>query len=93
MDIQEIKRLIAPVLRRHGVVRAGIFGSIARGDATAASDVDVLVDFSGRKSLLDLVALRTELSTLLGRKADVLTYGSLNHRLRANILAEEVRIL
>jgi hypothetical protein len=93
VDVTEIKRIITPVLRRYGVVRAGIFGSVARGEATAGSDVDVLVDFEGRKSLLDLVSLRAELSALLGRHADVLTYASLNHRLKSRILAEEVRIL
>jgi len=51
--LEEVRKLVVPVLRRHGVVRAGIFGSYARGEAGKRSDVDILVKFSGKKSLFD----------------------------------------
>jgi predicted nucleotidyltransferase len=64
----------------------GLFGSMARGDATEQSDIDLLVRFTGRKSFLALVRLERELATALGRKVDVLTEASLNPHLRDDVL-------
>jgi hypothetical protein len=93
MDVEEIKRKAAPVLRRYDVARAAIFGSMARGDGTQDSDIDLLVEFKGRKSLLDLAGLKLELEELLGRQVDVVTYASLHPLLRNRILAEQRAIL
>jgi len=93
MDVEEIKRKAAPVLRRYDVARAAIFGSMARGDETQDSDIDLLVEFKGRKSLLDLAGLKLELEELLGRQVDVVTYASLHPLLRNRILAEQRAIL
>jgi predicted nucleotidyltransferase len=71
------------------VKRASIFGSVARGEATGDSDIDLLIEFEGRKSLLDLAGLKIELEESLGRKVDVLTYKSLHPLLRDRILEEE----
>jgi len=79
--------------RRWGVVRASVFGSVARGEATSASDVDFLVEFEEGRSLLDLSGLRLDLADLLGRDVDVATMNSLHPLLRDRILAELVPIL
>jgi uncharacterized protein len=92
-DLQEIGSRVRPALRRHGVVRAGIFGSAARGDARAGSDLDLLVEFEEGRTLFDLVDLREELSRVLGRDADVVTYESLHPRLRETAMREQVPIL
>jgi len=89
----DLSRLVLPILRQHGVVRAGLFGSVVRGEASKGSDLDVLVEFERGRSLLDLAGLRQELTERIGVKADVLTYRSLHPLLRDRILAEEVRIL
>ena len=91
--IEEIRNRITPVLRKHGVRRAGIFGSTARGEARPESDLDLLVEFEEGRSLLDLVDLRLVLEDLLGREADVVTYASLHPRLRERVLEEQVEIL
>lgn len=91
--VDEIKERAVHVLRENGVCRAALFGSMVTGEATGDSDVDMLVEFEGKKSLLDLVGLKLELEELLGRKVDVLTYSSLNPLLRENILKEQVIIL
>lgn len=91
--IEEIRNRIAPVLRKHGVRRAGIFGSTARGEARPESDLDLLVEFEEGRSLLDLVDLRLVLEDLLGREADVVTYASLHPGLRERVLEEQVEIL
>lgn len=92
-DLSELGRTVGPALRRHGVVRAGIFGSTARGEGRDDSDLDVLVEFEGGRTLFDLVDLRDELTRLLGRDADVVTYQSLHPVLREQVLREQVPIL
>jgi predicted nucleotidyltransferase len=93
MDIEELKRRIVPVLRRYEVARASFFGSFARGEATKGSDVDLLVEFEGDKSLLDLAGLKVELEGLLDIRVDVLTYASLHPLLKERILEEAVPVL
>ncbi len=94
-DIAEIKRAIVPILRKNGVVKAGIFGSYARGEATRKSDVDILIKFNAkaRKSLLDLVGLELELEENVGKKVDLVEYSVIHPRLKDQILHEEVRVI
>ena len=69
---QIIKRKITPILKRQGVTKAALFGSVVRGELKKSSDIDVLVQFKPGKSLLDLVGLKLDLEELLKRKVDVL---------------------
>ncbi|MDO9575578.1 MAG: nucleotidyltransferase family protein [bacterium] len=89
----KIRKKSLPVLRRYDVKRTAIFGSFARGENTEASDIDILVEFKGEKSLLDLAGLKIALEELLRMKVDVLTYNSLNPLLKERIISEEVVIL
>ncbi len=73
---------------RHGAHNVRLFGSVARGQATAGSDLDVLVDFEADRSLLDHIALIQDLEDLLGIKVDVVTPRSLHRDLRAAILRD-----
>ncbi len=57
-----------------------LFGSVARGDETASSDVDLLVDFEADSSLFDLLHLQDELSALLGCPVDVVSARALKPR-------------
>ena len=84
---------IAPILRRYGVRRAGVFGSYARGDASLNSDLDLLVELPAGSSLLDLVGLELDLSESLGIKVDAGTYRSIHPLVRERILRDEIRIL
>lgn len=89
-----IKQRALPILKRHAVKRASIFGSFARGEAGATSDVDFLIEYKAKdKSLFDLVNLKAELEETLGRKVDIITFNSIYWRLREQILAEQVVIL
>jgi hypothetical protein len=90
---EKIRRKILPILRRYDVARAAIFGSIARGESTERSDIDLLVEFKGQKSLLDLAGLKIALEELLKTKVDVLTYNSLHPLLKDRILSEQKVIL
>jgi len=93
ISFQEIKKKILSVLKLHNVKRAAVFGSFARGEEKEDSDIDILVEFKGEKSLLDLVALKIELENILKRKVDVLTYNSLHPLLKDEILREQKVIL
>ena len=76
------------IYRENDVTKIGIFGSMARGEAGEASDIDVLVEFSKRKSLLTFVALQRILSTAIGRQIDLQTEVALSPYLREQILNE-----
>ena len=65
-QIQPIREKIIDILRKNGVKRASFFGSIVRGEMTDESDVDLLVEFEGKKSLLDLAHLKNELEDVFG---------------------------
>lgn len=79
---------LAELCRKNDVKKLYVFGSVARGEATEESDVDMLVEFSKRKSLLDLVALDRQLTMVLGRKIDLLTEAAINPYLREGILRD-----
>jgi uncharacterized protein len=76
---------IIEICRKNDVAKIGVFGSMARGEATETSDIDLLVYFSKRKSLLALVALQRQISTSLGREVDLLTEAALSPYLRDRI--------
>lgn len=93
MDLEEIKRKALPILEKYGVTRAGVFGSVVRGEATADSDIDILVEIERRMSLLDFAGLKIELEEALGRKVDLGEYAAIKLMIKDDILSEEVAIL
>ena len=84
---------IVDILRRNDVKRASFFGSIVRGEMTDESDIDILVEFEGEKSLLGISHLKNELEDAIDRRVDILTFKSLHPRLKDRILAEQVPII
>lgn len=91
--ISRLKSRILPVLRKNGIAKAGLFGSAARGEEKRGSDIDILIEFKGRKSLLDLASIEMKLEKALKKRVDLLTYKSISPLLKDRILKEEVRIL
>lgn len=88
--IEELKIAILPILKRAGVKRSAVFGSIARGEDAETSDLDLLVELGDGKSLLDVVALQQELEDRLRKRVDVVEYSALKPRLREAILSEQI---
>lgn len=76
---QQRDELIAAA-HRHRASNVRLFGSVARGEDAAASDVDFLVDFEPDATLLDLADLKDEFEAILGRPVDVLSSGGLKPR-------------
>lgn len=89
MTLQDIKQKIIPVLKKEGVIKAGIFGSYATGEAKKGSDVDLLVDLADDKSLFDLVGLKLALEDVLKKRVDVITYDAIYPPLEKIILNEQ----
>lgn len=88
LDLPEAE--IAGICRRHRVRELALFGSAARGELRPDSDIDMLVDYlpEARPSLLDLIAMKNELSDLLGRPVDLGAKRALKRRFKDRILAE-----
>lgn len=84
----EIKRLCA----KAGVTNLRVFGSVARGQETAHSDIDLLVDLSPDTGLFTLVALRGELERLLEAGVDLVPADSLKDGVRQNALRDTVSL-
>lgn len=80
------------ICRNNDAAMVGVFGSVARGEATDQSDIDLLLRFSKRKSLLALVKLERELSSALGRKVELLTESAISPYLRDRI-KQELKVL
>jgi uncharacterized protein len=91
-QLARVRTEILAAAARHGATNVRVFGSVARGDADAASDVDFLVDFEPGRSLLDLANLLVELEDLLGHPVDVVTEPGLKARIRQRVLAEAVAV-
>jgi predicted nucleotidyltransferase len=81
-----------PELRRRGVTHAAVFGSVARGEQGASSDVDILVelDENGRLDLFDYVNIKLFIGDLLGGRVDVANRKTLKRLLRHQITSEAV---
>lgn len=84
----EIHRIVA----EHHATAPRIFGSIARGEETATSDVDLLVDFTPEAGLLDEIGLRLALADLLHVEVDVVASDTLRGELRERVLREAVAL-
>jgi len=93
LTLKELKDLISPILRKHEVEKAGIFGSFIRKELSLDSDIDLLLELKEDKSLFDYISLKLELEELVGRKFDLVEYSTIHPRLKNRILKEQVLIL
>jgi len=89
MIINTIKKQIVPILKRQGVTKAALFGSVARGESRKKSDIDILINIRKDKSLLDIVRLELELEEKLGKKVDLVEYSAIKPLLKDIILRDE----
>lgn len=83
---QRIKALV----ERHRLRNPRVFGSVARGEDTAGSDFDLLVDSAGNATLFDLAALEEEIEALTGLRIDVMTPGFLPEAWRPQVEREAI---
>jgi predicted nucleotidyltransferase len=89
--LQDKRDEILAIAEKHGAYNVRVFGSVARGEATAESDVDFLIDYDRqRMSPWFPVGLILDLETLLNRKVDVVSEKSLHDFLKDSILQDAV---
>lgn len=89
-DLRARRDQIIAIARKYGASNVRVFGSVARGDATSNSDVDLLVTFPKNYKLLDHAALLMDIKTLLGMSVDVSVEANLNDAFRDKILKDAV---
>jgi hypothetical protein len=88
MSREEIEATLVSILGKYGVRKIGLFGSYARAEERTDSDLDVLVEFENKKSLLTLVKIERELSEHIGVKVDLLTEQAISPYLVERIKAD-----
>ena len=90
-DLRSTKRAaILQLASKRGARNVRVFGSVARGDGDAASDIDFLVDMEPGRTLFDLSGFLLDLESLLQVQVDVVTERGLRPRIRERVLAEAV---
>ena len=90
--LQEKRDEVLKVTQRHGVTSVKIFGSVARGDESGESDIDLLITTGPNVSPWFPAGLILELEQLLGRHIDIVTESGLNPLLRDQVLTEAVAL-
>lgn len=90
--VKQKREEILKVADKYGAYNVRIFGSVARGEATENSDIDLLVDLKRDKSLWDLGGLWVELNELLKVRIEVFTANTLKEKVRESALSEAVKI-
>lgn len=91
-NLDDIKQKVRPILQKHGIKKAGIFGSTARRE-TEVNDIDLLVKIDQKISLLDFIGIQQQLEDELNMSVDLVEYDALKPALKEDILKEEVPVL
>jgi len=92
-NIEKIKEKILPILKKHNIKKAGIFGSYVRGEQKKDSDIDILVEIQEDISLIDFVGIKHEIEDAIGKKVDLVEYDTIKPMLKKDILKQEIAII
>jgi len=90
LRVHQCREDIRAIAERHGGHRVRVFGSVARGQDQAGSDLDLLVEFESGRSLMDQVSLMLELEDLLQSRVDIVDPIALHPSTRDRVLAEAI---
>lgn len=91
-SLRDRREAIHRLLRKYRALSVRVFGSVARNEATAESDIDLLVEFQPDASLYDLAGLKLELEDLLGCEVDVADAATPNERFLRRIASDLVNL-
>jgi predicted nucleotidyltransferase len=80
LRLTDIARMLEPAFTSNSVKKAAVFGSFARGEQNIDSDIDLVVEFSGNASLLELGGLFEDVREIIGKDVDIITYRSLESK-------------
>lgn len=85
--------VLATCFKEYGIVKAAIFGSVARGESNADSDIDFIVSFGGKYDLLDLVGLKQDIEDIMNKSVDLITYDALKDNNFARSVLQEAKVV
>ena len=88
IDLAKYDKIIREICKKNDIKFLGLFGSTARGNEKSESDVDFMVKFAEKKSLLDIVRIEREFAEAVGTEVDLLTEASINKYLKKQILSD-----
>lgn len=88
--IEDLKTILTPIAKQYGVNRLSVFGSVARGEATEKSDVDLLVDLPKGWGLLELSGMYADIEKVLNCSIDLVTTGIEDRQFLSKIQQDEV---
>lgn len=89
-DVRDRLKQHAELLSRYAIASIAVFGSVARAEASAESDVDLLVTFGRPTGAFAVLRLERELEGILGRQVEIVTPAALKPALRDRVVAEAV---
>lgn len=88
IELLKYKPLLMKIFEQYGVTHPRIFGSVVRGVAGPKSDIDFLISWPVKHSLIDRIDLKNKLESILHTKVDLVTDQSLHHLVREKVLQE-----
>jgi len=92
-ELEAIKKKLIPILKRNKIIRAGIFGSYARGKQNKKSDIDILVKIDDGVGLIEFIKLKIAIQELLRKRVDLVEYDTIRHEIKESIIRDEISIL
>lgn len=92
LTIPEISKKALPLLRKYGILSASVVGSVARGQQTTKSDIDIVIEVIQPISLLTFARIKLELEEILQTKVDLIERSALKPRLRKYLLKDEISL-
>lgn len=92
LSIPEIEKKIKPILVKYGITTVSVTGSVARGEHTDGSDIDMIVDINNPISLLTFSRIKLELEAILKIRVDLVERSAIKPRLKKYMLKDEIRL-
>jgi len=92
-EFEQYRQLILPVLKRHFIRRAAIFGSLAKGNMSIDSDIDLLIEPEKNFTIFQMIKLEEEISELIKHKVDLVEYSALKPSIKDDVLLSAITIL
>jgi len=92
LTIPEISHKTMPLLRKYGILSASVVGSVARGQQTSKSDIDIVIEVIQPISLLTFARIKLELEEILQSKVDLIERSALKPRIRKYLLQDEISL-
>jgi predicted nucleotidyltransferase len=90
LSITEISNRTIPVLRKYGIISASVVGSVARGQQSPKSDIDIVIDIIHPISLLTFARIKFELEEMLQTKVDLIERSAIKPGIRKYLLEDEI---